>query len=148
MVSVFVPSTKPASISNQLALVTGGANGFGRALCIRLAKERCDLAIVNDIVNAKRTAMETENKFHVLCRPYQFDVSSHSSMEGLKRRIENDMRTVDILVNNAGLLYMDHFIKSDIKDIQKVVDVNFTSQLMVIFSPCIYLNNLCHFRFR
>lgn len=132
--SIFVPQ-KSVSIANQLALVTGGANGMGKAFCTRLAQEGCDLAIVDiDIRNARETAREIHDKFNVQCKAYQCDVSDYEAVEELKGKIENDMRAVDILVLNAGLLYMDNFIKSDIKDIQKTVDVNLTSQLMVIFS--------------
>lgn len=102
-------------------------------MCIRLAQEGCDLVIVDiDIQNAKVTAREIEIEFKVQCRAYLCDVSDHSTIEKLKSEIENDMRPVDILVNNAGLLYMDHFVNSDIKVIQNVIDVNLTSQVMVI----------------
>lgn len=116
-----------------MSRLLGGANGIGKALCIRLAQEGCDLAIVDvDMQNAQATAKEIAIEFKVQCRAYLCDISDYSAIEKLKSDVENDMRPVDILVNNAGLLYMDHFINSDIKDIQKVVDVNFTSQLMVI----------------
>lgn len=131
-VKIFLPP-KPESLKNQLALVTGGGNGLGKALCMRLAKEKCDIAIVDiDIKNAKKTALEVEEKFQVQCRAYQCDISDCISVATLKNTIENEMRAVDILVNNAGIIYAGSFVSSDIKDIQRVVDVNFTSHLMVI----------------
>lgn len=130
---IFVPSKKE-SLRNQLALVTGGGNGLGRALCMRLAAEKCDLAVVDiDIENVKKVAAEIEEKFKVQCRAYQCDIAVLSEVENLKNIIENDMREVDILVNNAGLIYTANYDKSDVKDIQRVVDVNFTSHLLVIF---------------
>lgn len=60
MIALIIPDTfksftricrrdeKPTTdkIANQLALVTGGGKGFGRALCYRLLREKCDIAIV------------------------------------------------------------------------------------------------------
>lgn len=46
------------SLAGQVALVTGGGNGFGRALCLELANvEKCHLAVVDvDFDAAKITA--------------------------------------------------------------------------------------------
>lgn len=125
-------SQKPDNIANKLALVTGGGNGLGRALCFRLAKEGCDLAIVDiDIKNAVKTANEIKDLHKVNCIAFQCDVSDYASILKLKSDIESQMRSVDILVNNAGLLYMSNFVQSDIKDVRKVVDVNLTSHFLV-----------------
>lgn len=129
---LFKEKKKPVPISGQLALVTGGGNGLGRALCFRLAQEGCDVAIVDiDIKNASKTASEIRDKFKVNCKSFQCDISNIAAISKLKNDVENEMRGVDILVNNAGLLYMDDFIKSNVEDIQKVVQVNLTSQIMV-----------------
>lgn len=122
----------PANISKQLALVTGGGNGLGRAFCFRLAKEGCDIAVVDiDFKNAQKTASEVEKEFGIKSRAYQCDISNLAAIVELKSQIESEMKAVDILVNNAGLLYMSNFVTSDVKDIQRVVDVNLTSQIMV-----------------
>lgn len=131
ILSIFKPP-ECDKISNQLALVTGGGNGLGRALCFRLAREGCNIAIVDiDIKSATNTAHEIEEAFKVQCKAFQCDISNFSVISKLKTEIENQMGSVDILVNNAGLLYMSNFIKSEVGDIQKVVDVNLTAQFWV-----------------
>lgn len=131
ILKIFNP-TKSDIISNQLALVTGGGNGLGRALCFRLAREGCNIAIVDiDIKSATNTAHEIEGAFKVQCKAFHCDISNFSAVSKLKTEIENQMGSVDILVNNAGLLYMSNFIKSEVGDIQKVVDVNLTAQFWV-----------------
>ena len=128
---LFVPRT-PADVSKQLALVTGGGNGMGRAFCLRLAKEKCDIAVVDiDYQAAQRTATEIQEEFKVKSRAFQCDISDYSAVLELKDKIEAEMRPIDILVNNAGLLYMSDFLTSEMKDIKRVVDVNVTSQIMV-----------------
>ena len=128
---LFIPR-KPADVSKQLALVTGGGNGMGRAFCFRLAKEKCDIAVVDiDYQSALRTASEIQEEFKVKCRAFQCDISDYAAVLELKNKVELEMRPIDILVNNAGLLYMSDFLTSDMKDIKRVVDVNVTSQIMV-----------------
>lgn len=131
IVNFFFP--QPAQIiKGQLALVTGGGNGLGKALCRRLAKEKCDIAVVDiDLKNAQKTASEIEEEFKVQCKAFKCDVSNIGQVLKLKHDVETEMRVVDILVNNAGMLYVANFITSDIKDIKKVVNVNLSSQLMV-----------------
>jgi hypothetical protein len=128
----FKKNQQPDKIANQLALVTGGGNGLGRALCYRLAREKCDLAIVDiDYNAAQRTANEISEEFNVKCKAYQCDISNNLAILKLKDDIESEMRSVDILVNNAGLLYVTNFMTSKIDDIQKTIQVNLTSHIMV-----------------
>ncbi|XP_070502254.1 estradiol 17-beta-dehydrogenase 11-like [Chironomus tepperi] len=129
---LFIPRT-PVDVSKQLALVTGGGNGMGRAFCFRLAKEKCDIAVVDiDYQSALRTATEIQEQFNVKCKAFQCDISDHAAVLELKNKVESEMRPIDILVNNAGLLYMSDFLTSNMKDIKRVVDVNVTSQISVV----------------
>ena len=128
------------NISKKLALVTGGGNGFGRCICFRLAQEGCDIAIADiDFKAACQTATDIQQKFKTICKPYHCDVSDKNAICKLKNDIESEMRGVDILVNNAGLLYMSNFLNCNVDDIERTVNVNFTSQ-MLVSRHC--LNNL------
>lgn len=49
----------PKNISGQTALVTGGANGIGKAIATELAKEGCNVVVVDlDQTNGEKTAQE------------------------------------------------------------------------------------------
>jgi all-trans-retinol dehydrogenase (NAD+) len=74
---IFVPP-KPKNISGQLAVVTGGSNGIGKAIAMRLAQEGCNIAIANrNIVEGQRTAAEIEEKYGVQAKAFKVDVSKH-----------------------------------------------------------------------
>jgi 3-oxoacyl-[acyl-carrier protein] reductase len=90
-------------LSKQIALVTGGSRGIGRAICLELAKNG-SYVIINFRSNIK-AAEETLGLIHqaggtgeIIC----FDVADHEeterSVDGLLIRHE----AIDILVNNAG----------------------------------------------
>jgi all-trans-retinol dehydrogenase (NAD+) len=130
----FLFPPKPKCIENQIALVTGGGNGLGRAIAFRLAKEKCKLAIVDiNLAAAQQTAQEIRDKFNVSAIAFKVDVSKHEEISQLKADVENSLGCVDILVNNAGLLSMNVSLREGTPAmIQKTVDVNLTSHFWVI----------------
>uniref|UniRef100_A0A182N4S6 Short-chain dehydrogenase/reductase 3 n=1 Tax=Anopheles dirus TaxID=7168 RepID=A0A182N4S6_9DIPT len=96
------PRTK--NISGQTALVTGGANGLGQAIAIALAKQGCNVAVVDvDETNARET-VATLRRYNVSAEAYKVDVSDYDAVRQLGREVERDLGPVDILVNNAGIL--------------------------------------------
>jgi short-subunit dehydrogenase len=117
-------------LSGQLALVTGGANGLGRQISLRLAKERCRLAICDlDLKNAEATADEIRKTFNVDATAYKLDVANYEEIEAVKEAIESDLGHVEILVNNAGLLSDLSLRDGKPSDIKRTVDVNLLSLL-------------------
>lgn len=127
---LFLPS-RPECVRGQLCLITGGANGLGRYLAMRFAKEGCDIAIV-DIVNYDRTVEEIVSKFKVNCRGFKCDVSDNDSVLTMRKEVEASMGHVDILVNNAGLLFGGHLLLSKMENIRKCVDVNLIAHYQVL----------------
>ena len=89
--------------SGQVALVTGGSRGIGRAICLELARNRCYVA-VNFRTN-KKAAEETLELIHqaggrgeTVC----FDVANREETETKIEALLKRHDAIDILVNNAG----------------------------------------------
>lgn len=95
-----------------------------------------------DLKNATKTAKEVQEKFNVACKAFYCDISDSKLIYKLKDDIEKEMRGVDILIMNAALIYMDDFLNSNIDDIQKVVQVNLTSQIVVSFYKIFNFNDI------
>ena len=120
-------------VSGQLALVTGGANGLGREIARRFAREGCNIVIVDlDLIGGEKTAKEIESEFNVKTKVFKVDVSNYEEVLKLRNDVESSIGTVDILVNNAGLLAMMSLEDSRHEDVQKIIDVNVTSHFWVI----------------
>lgn len=120
------------NISGQVALVTGSANGLGRAIAFRLAQENCNIAVADiNYKSAVRTANEIKEKFRVKAEAYKVDVADPESIRQLKVDIEASLGAVDILVNNAGMLTNASFREYTDHQLQKIIDVNFTSHFFV-----------------
>lgn len=90
------------ALKDKIAVVTGGASGIGRAICLRLAREGCNIAIWDrDISAAHRVGAEvSELGRRVLA--VEVDVSSFSNVERAADRVHRELGKVSILVNDAG----------------------------------------------
>jgi NAD(P)-dependent dehydrogenase (short-subunit alcohol dehydrogenase family) len=86
-------------ISGKNIVVTGGANGIGRALCERFAKEGAARISVVDLdeANAAKVAESVAGK------SFRVDVGSRSEIENLVRDVEADAGPIDLFVSNAGI---------------------------------------------
>jgi NAD(P)-dependent dehydrogenase (short-subunit alcohol dehydrogenase family) len=81
-------------------VVTGGANGIGRALCERFAREGAAHIMVVDLdeANAKKVAADVGGVSR------RVDVSSREEIESLVRDVEAEAGPIDLFVSNAGIL--------------------------------------------
>lgn len=87
-------------LSGRVAVVTGGAQGFGRAISERFVDSGARVAIWDlDQVYAQRTANELGSG----SKSYGLDVSDFPSVEKARDATLKDFGKIDILVNNAGV---------------------------------------------
>ncbi|XP_055609535.1 uncharacterized oxidoreductase YoxD-like [Uranotaenia lowii] len=125
------------SVSNQVALVTGGGNGLGRAICFRLAREGCRLAVVDiDLVAANQTVHRLRS-MGAEAEAFRTDVSDFRAVRELRKGIEKKLGPVDILINNAALLAFGNSTDGSEEDAQRVIDVNLMAHCWTIreFKP-------------
>ncbi|MGW6901558.1 SDR family NAD(P)-dependent oxidoreductase [Streptomyces sp. NPDC054919] len=87
--------------TRKVAVVTGAAQGFGRAISIGLARSGVDVVAV-DLAEAKETTAAVE-RFGVRGASLVADVSAPASAEALAQLLRDQFGRCDILVNNAGI---------------------------------------------
>ena len=98
-------------LHNRIAIVTGGANGIGRATALRFAAEGARLAIW-DLADEAGEALRTEIESAGGEALYQHvDVSDGGAVESALRRVLRTWERVDILLNNAGILRDAQLVK-------------------------------------
>jgi len=89
-------------LEDKVAIVTGGANGIGQAICTRLAREGADIAVA-DI--EMEQASEVANEIKTLGRKaiaLRVDVTKSEDTNQMVKKVLDEFGKVDILVNNAG----------------------------------------------
>src|SRR5688572_13135753 len=90
-------------LQGQVAIVTGGGRGIGRATALELARLGADIVVAElDKAGAERTAGEvkaTGRRAVALAT----DVTRRGDLEAMVARTLADLRSIDILVNNAGI---------------------------------------------
>lgn len=115
------------SLSNKVAIVTGGTRGIGRSIVIALAKEGADCAftylknqelansIVKEVANIGGKAL-----------PVQMDVRDFESSKNLIEKVKETFGRLDILVNNAGIIRDKSLMMMSKEDWSDVIDTDLT----------------------
>ena len=112
------------NFKNRVALVTGGAQGIGRAICEGLAAKGARLAVV-DIAEEAAAKTAAEFREHgVDARAYAGNVVDFDAVKDLIGRVDADFGSLDILVNNAGITRDNLLIRMKESEWDSVLAVN------------------------
>jgi sorbitol-6-phosphate 2-dehydrogenase len=107
-------------LEGRVAIVTGGAQGLGEALCRRLSDEGCRIAVADINLEAATGVAETlPEAIAVKC-----DVTSYASCESVVNETLSEWGTIDILVSNAGILISGPIEEFSPESWKKVIEVN------------------------
>ena len=88
----------------NVAVVTGGSRGIGRAVAIQLAKSGNDVAVIYRGNKEKaEEVVDIIKSFGVDAISIQADVSSSSDCKEAISKVKEAFGKVNILVNNAGI---------------------------------------------
>lgn len=112
-------------LAGQVAVVTGGSRGIGRAIAQRLAAMQAHV-IVNYVANVPaaeeaRTSIEAAGGKVTLRR---FDVADAKGTEQAFNSVLDEHGRIDILVNNAGVTRDTLVLRMKEEDWQQVLQVN------------------------
>jgi 3-oxoacyl-[acyl-carrier protein] reductase len=119
-----------ARSKRRVAVVTGGAQGFGRAISIGLAKSGVDVVSV-DLTESTDTvkAVERAGQHGI---SMVADVSDPSSSADLAKLLRREFGRCDVLVNNAGIYPNVSFDDVDFDLWKRVQTVNLDSQFIMV----------------
>lgn len=111
---------------NKVVLVTGGAQGIGKAIILELAKNHYDV-VINYLTSNKAAALleeEIKKNYDVRVMTIQADVSKEEEVDAMISLIEKKWGGVDILVNNAAVDLSNLFHLKTADEFRKTLDVN------------------------
>lgn len=117
--------------ADRVAIVTGAAQGIGRATALRLASEGARVAVVD--VDAERAAPVVEEVEAAGGQAAAFgcDVSARDQVDATVEAVVSRFGRVDILVNNAGITRDNLLFKMSDDEWDAVLDVNLKSVFLL-----------------
>jgi 3-oxoacyl-[acyl-carrier protein] reductase len=109
-------------LNGGCAVVTGGAQGFGRAIAERFVASGAKVAIWDhDLPLAEKTASEIGDN----TRAFKVDVSDLAAVESARDATLKAFGKIDILVNNAGITGANKTVwEMDLEDWRRVMRIN------------------------
>ena len=112
-------------LKNKIVVITGAANGLGKALATEFYTQGCHLALIdvnfNGLEKAKSELETNEQKITI----HHADVSNEKDIIAARSEILNNHKRIDILVNNAAISISQNFEQIDLVDYKKLFDINF-----------------------
>jgi NAD(P)-dependent dehydrogenase (short-subunit alcohol dehydrogenase family) len=114
-------------LDGKVAVVTGGASGLGRGICLRFAEEGVAAIVVADVQDTPR---EGGDPTHVLVEKSgakgAFEQADVRKPDDLRRAVAraDEFGGVDIMVNNAGIFFSEDFFTIDEDEFDRLMDIN------------------------
>lgn len=114
------------SLKGKVAIVTGGGQGIGRCIALRLAKEAAKIAIFDLNRQLARAVVEEIVTDKTEAVSFQVDVSSMEEVKQAINQTIDKFRHIDILVNNAGINKDKLLLRMEDEDWGRVLQTNLT----------------------
>ena len=111
-------------LKDNVALITGSAQGIGRTIALAMAREGADV-IISDVSaeKAEETAGECAG-LGVKSKALKFDVSDAEEVAAAISEIAGEFGKLDILVNNAGITRDGLLLRMKDEDWDAVLTIN------------------------
>ena len=90
--------------SNKIAIITGSAEGIGKAVAYRLGKEGATLALFDLNKGLLQKTVKEFEKNGIKAKGYPLDISNETEVSKSVSQVEKEWQKIDILVNSAGIV--------------------------------------------
>jgi glucose 1-dehydrogenase len=115
-------TARQLDIGGRVAVVTGAAQGIGRAVALRLAEEGARLALL-DVADARETASTIESRGGEVWL-HTTDLTEVASIGAAFRELDDGWGPPAVLVNVAGVFADVPFLETPPEVYDRVMDVN------------------------
>ncbi|MBS1076998.1 acetoin reductase [Gluconobacter kondonii] len=112
------------SLSGKVAAVTGAAQGIGKAIALRLAKDGADVILLDvkqDILVQTAKEVEALGRRAVALTA---DISNRDQFATTLREAADTLGGLDIMVNNAGICQVKPVLEIEPAEIEKIFSIN------------------------
>lgn len=132
------------SLSEQVALVTGGSTGLGLAITRCLVSAGAFVCVAS--LETPQQAEEAMQEFGDHAQYYQFDITDTEKAQALVDEIVTQHGHIDILVNNAGNHCKKYIWDMTVEDYKSVLDVHLVGSFALSKAVVPYMKENKHGR--
>jgi len=119
---------------NRVVLVTGAANGIGRALCLKIGREGGHVGMIDRDAANLGTLYAELKEANAACFSVVADVGDRDQYRAAVQRIVEGLGPVDILIVAAGICDIINFDDLQIPKLEHIMRVNFLGVVYAIES--------------
>lgn len=114
-----------SEFAGKVAVITGAGSGIGRALALEFARRGARLALSDvDTVGLEETARRARD-LGAEVKADHLDVTQREAVLDYADAVAAHFGQVNQIYNNAGIAYHGEFERSEFKDIERIMDVDF-----------------------
>lgn len=119
--------------SNQIAIVTGGAMGLGKAVTTRIAKEKAKVYIFDISKEAMLACTKELRAAGLDVDSLEVDVTNEASVQAALAEVLAKEGKVDVLAHCAAIVGPNNTkcVDISVEEFKKVIDINFTASFIV-----------------
>ena len=118
-------------LTDQIAIITGGAKGIGLACAKRFATDGAKVVIADVDENAGEAACEAIISAGGQASFIHCDVGKKLNVRNMVAAVVDLHGRIDVLVNNAGIIAGGDFLEITEKDFDRVIKVNLKGAFLV-----------------
>ncbi len=126
-------------LKDKVSIITGGAQGIGRAIAETYAKEGSNLALFDMVEETvKKTAQEISKQYNVRAEGFKGNVTNYAEVEAGFKAVVDTFGQIDVLVNNAGITKDNLLVRMSDQEWDAVMAVNLKGPFnctKAVFSP-------------
>ena len=112
------------SLEGKVAIVTGAAQGIGRAIAETLARHGADIVVADLDPGRSQDTVEAVSKLGRRALNVKVNVAEWNDVKSMTDQVLKDLGKIDILVNNAGVTRDGLLVRMKEEDWNLVLQVN------------------------
>lgn len=109
----------------KVCVITGAGSGIGRALAENLARRGAELALSDIDTDGLAETVQRCERLGARVKSDRLDVAERESVLLYADAVKEHFGVVHQIYNNAGIAHHGEVVKTDFKDIERIMDVDF-----------------------
>lgn len=126
---VTAPMRGEREISGRVALVTGGAQGFGAEIAKGLVEQGCFVFIAD--LNGDGAAAKCAELGREVTHPITVNVADEASVAAMAEEVERVTGGLDLVISNAGIVRAGSVLEQDVDSFKLSTDINYVAFFLV-----------------